>query len=192
MIVREGAKLPGDPAEWPLRATGFIDVPQNVSFERLRGYDIAVNYQLSTRRGDVTGSLATSRTQRQEFRVTATSPVDAFPPAPMLLNGSLFWTRGPLGAGTVFTYAAPHAQFLPSRTRWDVQGSYDFSQRADAGVDSASWWRRTLAGTRVDLTIFNVLNDEPPLFFGNPFRQPDNSVIDSRMLRYALKVTAKF
>jgi outer membrane receptor protein involved in Fe transport len=193
LIIRADENLPGDPADWLPPAIGYIDIPQNVSFERLQGYDVSVNYQLSTRRGDVTGRVTASETRRQEFRSTPLSPVNAFPPSPMRLNGSLFWTRGPFGAGTVFTYAAPNAPFLPSsRTRWDVQGSYDFSRRADAGAGDATWWRRTLDGTRIDLTIFNVLNDEPPLFAGNPFRQPDNSVIDSRMLRFALKATAKF
>jgi outer membrane receptor protein involved in Fe transport len=194
--VIRGPKLPGDPAEWSGPVTGFISTPVNISVDHRTGYDLGMKYHLSTRWGDWTAQTNASKVKRQAFRFTPSEPTFESPPEPLRLSGSMFWNRGPLGAGTMWTYqAVTNISFFtgpasPATTRWDLQGSYDFAERAAMGGDS--WWSRTLAGTRVSLTIFNLFNDEPPIFAANDFRQPDNSVLDSRKRRLALSVTAKF
>jgi outer membrane receptor protein involved in Fe transport len=186
-----------DPPEWLGPVLGYTEQPVNIALSRTSGYDFGLRYRWPTRWGEWSAQANASKTKRREFRTAPTQPLLVFPPSPIQLVGSVFLKRGALGLGVTGSYKdALEESFdvepiAPSAIRWDMQVSYDFAESAWAGAHGRSWWGSALGNTRMNLTIFNAFDVMPPLY-ANSFRQPDNSVVDSRMRRYSLSLTRSF
>jgi hypothetical protein len=73
--------------------------------------------------------------------------------------------------------------------RWDAQFNYDFAKAGWVKNRESGWVRRTLGDTKLSLTLYNVLNTRPP--FDDLF-MPDNTVLDSRLRRFALSLRRTF
>jgi outer membrane receptor protein involved in Fe transport len=200
--VMRGDNLPGDESEWPGPVVGYEDVAFNIAVYRLSGYDVGIKYQYSNGFGDWAIQATASKTLRNELQAAPglppTTASATYVDQPLQVRGSLFWTRGGFRTGVLYAFrdeswwtSPPDATepVVPSAIRWDWQGSYDFAQRGWNG-SSAGWWRRALADTRINLTIFNVFNVEPPL--RSDYFLPDNSVVDSRLRRYSIGISRSF
>jgi hypothetical protein len=113
---------------------------------------------------------------------------------PVQINGNAFLYRRAYGFGVLSSYRAANRSatdraVTPAAIRWDAQFNYDFAKTTWLKDRRASWAGRLLGDTKLSLTIFNVFNTEPPLdysFF------PDNTVLDSRLRRYALSLRRQF
>ncbi len=194
--VMRGANLPGDPAGWSGPVIGYQDIAYNIAVHRISGYDVGMKYRRDAEVGAWTFNAVASKVTRNESRAAphvATSGNSVTFNLPLQANGSLFWERGALDTGILFSYRARSfgsrstGPLIPSATRWDWQISYDFPDVAAGG----GWWGAVLSDTRIGLTIFNVLDTHPPLRAGS-FRLPDNTVLDSRLRRYAINFTRRF
>ncbi len=196
--VTRGDNLPGDQPGWPGPVIGYDSVAFNIAVNRIAGYDIGAVYHRSGGWGNWTVQATASKTTRNESRAAPTQPVTELPTfnLPVQITGSVFWERGALSLGALCAYreasigSAATGPSIPSATRWDWQGNYDFGRSGWSAMQGSAWWGRVLADTRVHLTIFNVFDEVPPL--RNTSFMPDNSVVDSRLRRYAVSVTRKF
>lgn len=194
--VQRGPRLPGDPPGWPGPVISYDDSPINIAFERVSGYDAALKYSAATVYGDFTFNAAVSRTTRREVRSTPnTAPTILSTPdtLPLQSSGSAFWTTGPWDIGVLYTYRADYRLSTtfsptPSALRWDTQMSYAFS-RAPWLSSQNRWLARILRDTRLGVTIFNVFDTVPPF---SSSTLPDNTVLDSRLRRYAISLTKQF
>ncbi|MBP7482364.1 MAG: TonB-dependent receptor [Lacunisphaera sp.] len=195
--VTRGANLPTDQPGWagPVTSVDLRNV--NVSFSRVTGYDISAKYDATTPWGDVMVNVAGTKYTRNEFVTTPTSgPVPTFnlDSLPVQVSGSAFLARGAWGTGVLGSYRASGRLFTtiaatPSAIRWDWQFNYDFDKAPWAKARRDHWYGKALKGTKVSLTIFNVLDTDPPLD-GNAL--PDNTVVDARLRRYALSFRKAF
>jgi iron complex outermembrane recepter protein len=196
-VVR-GPRGPSEPAHWAGPVIGYEDKAMNIAYERLTGWDATVKYSVVTAVGEITAQSTASRITRRDVRTaphlppTTASTGDTYP---LQSAGSLFLTRGKYDVGLMYAYRAkfrpsnlPTSRYTPSALRWDCQFSYSFAELSTDGP-RATWWRRALDDVKVSVTIFNVLNDMPPL---GPSTLPDNSVVDSRMRRYAVNLVKRF
>jgi outer membrane receptor protein involved in Fe transport len=202
--VTRGPNLPGDQPGWPGRVTSFLNIPDNVGETQIAGYDVSLDYYRPTASwGTWTMKATLSQIRLNEVRASPDLPPQpsSLPSnLPAQINGSIFWEHGAFRTGTLCTYReetfaelAPDGTvfgpFIPSAIRWDWQGSYDFS-RSNWAALNGSRWGRLLDNTRINLTVFNVLDKDPPLFELNTF--PDTTVIDARLRRYAISVIKNF
>lgn len=195
--ITRGANLPTDQAGWLGPVTASDLRPINVAFSQITGYDIGVKYDRRLTWGDVQAALTGTKYTRNVFIPTpggTPSPTVNTDSLPVQVNGNLFFTRDAWGAGVLATYRAANRvsadrAVTPSAIRWDAQFNYDFTKAAWMRGRDRGWVRALLADTKLSLTVFNVLDREPPfddLFF------PDNTVLDSRLRRYALSLRRDF
>lgn len=195
--VNRGARLPSDPAGWPGPVTSYRDVSVNIAFERISGWDVAAKYNVVTTFGEISLNLAASRVNEREVRSAPHLPPTIQSTAdnlPMQASGSVFWNKGPYDVGVLFSHRDEFrllttvTAHTPAATRWDFQVSYDLSQAR--WLNRERWWGRALDETRLRVTIFNVADDMPPFYPGTAL--PDNTILDSRLRRYAVSLTKKF
>jgi hypothetical protein len=115
-----------------------------------------------------------------------------------MISGSAFIQNGPWGTGLLATYRARSKPLIttlfvvtdtPSAIRWDWQGNYDFEKAGWFKARRATWFGWALRDTKLSVTIFNVLNTRPPFDYNY---LPDNTVVDSRLRRYALSLRRQF
>jgi iron complex outermembrane receptor protein len=197
--VIRGPNLPGDQPGWAGPVTGYNDLPQNIATQRIAGYDLGVKYNRASSWGEVAVTATASRTTKNEIHSvpylppTITSTPDALP---LQIVSSAFLTRGSWETGVIFSHRArnrtntlPTTYFTPAVQRWDWQGSYNFGKARDTSDDHRSARDWVFADLRLSVTIFNVLNTRPPMAFTG---LPDNTLVDSRLRRYALNLTKSF
>jgi hypothetical protein len=113
----------------------------------------------------------------------------------MRMSGSAFLRRGAWSYGTTMSYQAPYrlstsatAFPYPSLVIWNPQVAYDFSRNPGFSEKATDWWCRWLAGTRVSVTVPNVLNAEPSTTDVYAGRY---GVYDARLRRYVLNFSKK-
>jgi iron complex outermembrane receptor protein len=196
--VTRGPKLPTDPGSWlgPVTAVDIRAI--NVSLSRVTGYDVGARYNDRTPMGDLQVSLVGTTYTRNEFApftgATTAATVNT-ESLPLQISGSAFLTQGPWGVGALASYRAHSRPFItataktPSAIRWDWQGNYDFEKAEWFKSRRDTWLGWALRDTKVSLTIFNVFDVEPPFDFNY---LPDNTLVDSRLRRYALSVRRSF
>jgi len=194
--LTRGANLGTDQPGWagPVIAADLRAI--NVALSQISGYDINTKYERNFARGFLQASVGMTK---YTTNVSIPTPGGAPSPSvntdslPVQFSGNVFFYREAWGLGSLVTYraenrATPTEAFTPSAIRWDLQYNYDFAKSAGAGLRQ-NWLQPILADTRLSLTIYNVFNARPPftdVFF------PDNTVLDSRMRRYALSLRRSF
>lgn len=194
--LTRGPNLPTDQAGWAGPVIAADLRPINVAYSQTTGFDIGVNYDRRFGFGDVQAAVSGTKYTKNVFVPTPGGPASPSintDSLPVQINGSAFFHRRAFGGGVFVTYRAANRANIdrvatPSAIRWDAQVSYDLAKAAWA-KDQTGWMRRALADTKLSLTVFNVLNTRPP--FDDLF-MPDNTVLDSRMRRYALSLRRTF
>jgi iron complex outermembrane receptor protein len=195
--VTRGPNLPTDQPGWAGPITGVDLRVVNVAYSRTTGYDLGVKFDRTTPWGDVFVNLVGTKYSRNEFvpapggAPTATINTDSLP---VQVNGAAFLTRGAWSTGVLASYRASNraSTFVtatPSAIRWDWQAGYDFDKSGWFKARRDRWYGRALQGTKVSLTVFNVLNTEPPL---DNLYLPDNTVLDARLRRYGISFRKAF
>jgi len=195
--ITRGANLPTDQPGWagPVTAADLRAI--NVAFSQITGYDVGVKYDRRTPWGDAQVGLTGSKYTRNSLVPTPGGPASVLvntDSLPVQINGNAFLYRRAYGFGVLASYRAANRSatdraVTPAAIRWDAQFNYDFAKAPWLKDRRASWAGRLLGDTKLSLTIFNVFNTEPPLdysFF------PDNTVLDSRLRRYALSLRRQF
>jgi outer membrane receptor protein involved in Fe transport len=199
LFVR-GPRLPTDPPGWPGPLGPVLTYDGrsvNVSTNRITGWDAGLKYFRPTRLGDFSLGYNASRTYRNESR-----PRPGAPPAttavkeafPLKMSGSLFWKKGWLESTALMSYKAPFKRtlterFTPSAIRWDWRAGVDFAKTAWANREPNRRWARWLADSRVNLSIFNVLDTDPPMSSAG---LPEASLLDARGRRYSITFSKSF
>ncbi|MBK8857352.1 MAG: TonB-dependent receptor [Opitutaceae bacterium] len=195
--ISRGAKLPTDQAAWLGPVTAADLRPINVAYSQITGYDIGLKYDRRLAGFDLQAGLTGTKYTRNVFIPTpggVPSPTVNTDSLPVQVNGNLFVARAAWGAGVLATYRAANRvsadrAVTPSAIRWDCQLNYDFAKAAWVKQRDSGLVGHALRDTKLSLTIFNVLNTQPPfddLFF------PDNTVLDSRLRRFALSLSRTF
>ncbi|MDR1010769.1 MAG: TonB-dependent receptor [Opitutaceae bacterium] len=176
----------------PGKIIGIDTSSINLAKEKLHGSDYRVSYQRSfANAGAFFFSFAYARLSNGTTKAMPSSP-NAIVIRPNRSSASLFWTRGPLGAGVSVNYqsAAPKytgAVFNYSAyTEVNPQISYDFAR--DSHFKGAPGWRRILDKTKVSLTVINALKKAPSDFDA----ANSNYVGDPRLQRYIVTLTKAF
>ena len=174
--------------------TGFDTSNINLASQKARGLDYQASYQ---RRFDL-GFVRMAAGYTDPYPIVTQStpvavPTSTFGHYPRRFSGSLFWSREAWNAGVSMSYQARFyingltSTYYPSLILWNPQVSYNFAKNPDFGEKSGAWWARALAGSKLSVTIPNVLNHEPTLnevAFGRV-------VVDPRLRRYVLSFTKK-
>lgn len=128
-----------------------------------------------------------------EQATPAATPSSAFGHQPSRFTGSAFWGRGAWEAGVSMNrQAAYYVNGLsgvpyPAYTTWNPQVSYNFAHNARFAPNAATWWERTLSGSKVTVTIINALNQDADIINGLP-----RYAGDPRLRRYILTFAKKF
>jgi len=199
--ITRGPNLPSDPAGWAGRVTALDARPVNVAYSRVSGHDIGVRYNRRLNWGEVSASVVLSNyTRNESYGVSGgTIQTNVSPELlPTMLSGNLFVRDGAWSTGVLASYRSSSKPLLttafvvtdtPSAIRWDWQGSYDFSKAAWLKNERHAGLRRALEDTKIGLTIFNVFNTRPPFNYNYI---PDNTILDSRLRRYAISVRREF
>ncbi|MDB6113477.1 MAG: hypothetical protein JWQ62_422, partial [Lacunisphaera sp.] len=137
--------------------------------------------------------------------IPTAASVDTLFQFPTRFTWQTYWNKGPYGVGVngfyqahryrnaahTFTVAQGTPYQFNSAIEWNLQLAYDFGWRAsqaNAEAGDHAWNKRLLANTKLSLTVFNVLNREPPAVQG----EAGFAVTDPRMARYALTLRKSF
>jgi iron complex outermembrane receptor protein len=195
--ITRGAKLPTDPAGWAGVVTAADMRAINVGFSQTTGYDLGVKYDRRLDWASVQSSLTGTKYTRNAFVPApggAPSPTVNTDSLPVQISGNAFVFRHAWGAGVLASYRAanrPSADraVTPAAIRWDAQFNYDFAKSAWVRNAAAGGMRRVLGDTKLSVTIYNALNTQPPL---DDLFMPDNTVLDSRLRRYAVSLRRTF
>ncbi|MDB6127999.1 MAG: hypothetical protein JWM35_1895 [Verrucomicrobia bacterium] len=204
--LTRGPNLPGDPPGMPGPIIGFDTRPTNIAAVKFQSTDYQLSYHRGTAFGEFDVRAAMTVYRKFESKALPTStPVDTLFNFPTRLTWQTYWNKGPYGAGVsgfyqekryrnaahTFVASAGTDLLFPSAVEWDIQLAYDFGwrpHRADAEASDRSWDRGLLANTKLSLTVFDVLNREPP----HPQANSGFGVTDPRMARYALTLRKSF
>lgn len=195
--ITRGANLPTDQAGWAGVVTAADLRAINVGYSQTTGYDIGVKYDRRLDWGDLQAGVTGTKYTRNIFIPTpggVRSPTVNTDSLPVQISGNAFLYRQSWGVGALATYRAanrPSADraVTPSAIRWDAQFNYDFGKSALMKNRESGWVRHALGGTQLSLTLYNVFNARPP--FDDLF-MPDNTVLDSRLRRYAISLRKQF
>jgi outer membrane receptor protein involved in Fe transport len=195
--ITRGANLPTDQSGWAGPVTASDLRPINVGYNQITGYDLGLKLDRRTPVGDVLVSLTGSKYTKNISIPTPgglPSPTVNTDSLPVQVAGNAFLFRGAWGVGALATYRAsnrPSADRAAtgSAIRWDSQVNYDFGKSSWVKSSGSRWLRRAFADTKLSLTVYNVFNTQPP--FDDLF-MPDNTVLDSRLRRYALSLRRTF
>jgi len=194
--IARGPNLATDPAGWAGPVTSSDLRPINVSDSQITGYDIGLRFERRMAWGETQASLSGTKYTKNVLVPTPGGPASTAvntDSLPVQVNGNAFLFRNAWGAGVLATYRAANRAttsraVTPSAIRWDLQFNYDFAKASWLNSRN-DWLRKVLANNKLSLTVFNVLNREPPLdysFF------PDNTVLDSRLRRFGLSLRKQF
>jgi outer membrane receptor protein involved in Fe transport len=197
-MVGRGANLPSDQPGWAGPVIFWDNRNVNIAEQRISGFDLAIAYRKTTNIGTVTLNGVMSKVTRNEQRVTpraalsTSSTIDALP---FQLSSSLFFETHGFELGVFSIYRARFrtsttaVAFTPSAIRWDLQASYQFGKKRGP-TNMPDFVACIFSNTRISATVFNFLDTQPPF---SPTRAvPDNSVLDSRLRRYALNISKDF
>jgi iron complex outermembrane receptor protein len=201
-LITRGPNLPGDQPGWPGPITGLRALPVNVSVARTAGYNFGATWTTSTPFGDLSLKSSGERILVSEQRLTPTSAPLASANKkfnPLRVVSNVFWSRGAWEAGVTNIHstgtwadsqntALVPSGYSPDSNRWDVNASYDFA-KGGAFREGQSWWRRLMDKSKVNITIINALNTEPPLDV-NGFLV--TNTIDPRLRRYVIDFSTRF
>jgi len=195
--ITRGANLPTDPAGWAGVVTATDLRPINVGLSQITGFDIGARYDRRTVWGDVQAGITGTKYSRNVFVPTpggTPSPTVNTDSLPVQVSGNAFFFRQAWGAGVLTTYRAANRAsadraVTPSAIRWDAQFNYDFAKAGWRKSREDGWLGKALADTKLSLTIYNMFNRRPP--FDDLF-MPDNTVLDSRLRRYAISLGKQF
>jgi len=184
-----------------------LDVrPVNIAFVRIKSTDYQLNYHRSTVVGDFdVRAAATVYRQYLSKAVPTAAYVDTLYQFPTRFTWQTYWNKGPYGAGVsgfyqahryrnaahTFTAAQQTPYLFDSAIELILQLAYDVGWRpdkADGEAGDRSWNKRLLANTKLSLSVFDVLNREPPHIEGSA----GFAVTDPRMARYALTLKKSF
>jgi iron complex outermembrane receptor protein len=136
---------------------------QNLSVERVRGVDFEASYSLEGAGGDWLFQLASTYLLDFADYITSRAPANdvlstAYHPVDLRARGSTTWSNGPWGITASINYTDGYEnrtvapiEPVSSWTTADLQIAYRTSQQ--------SGW---LSGTRVALTVLNLLDKRPP------------------------------
>ncbi len=168
-LFTRGPNLPGDQPGWPGPIISYDNRPVNISVNRISGWDAGLKYLRPTPWGELLLTGNVSRAYRNENRPRPGAPpaANAVPESlPLRTSGSLFWNRQGIETGALLSYRdkfkrSRTERFTPSAIRWDWRIGYDFSQSKWARPEASRWWQRAFAHSRLSLTIYNILADEP-------------------------------
>lgn len=194
--ITRGTNLPTDPAGWAGVVTAADLRPINVAYSQTAGYDIGLNYNRAFDFGRIdVGGYATDYTKNVAIPMPGgtPSPTVTTDTLPLQWNAHAFFYRNAWGVGTFVTYRGewreePTQLWTGSATRWDVQFNYDFD-KASWLAGKKNWVSKALADTKLSLTVYNVFDKVPPF---NYLYFPDNSILDSRLRRYAVTLRREF
>ncbi len=160
-----------------------------VNFARIdtTGYDARITWRVPTSHGEFTLEGAGSKviTYHQQSAPTA-APVNLGPQRPIRAIGSLFWAHRGWEAGVTWRYIdkfMASGRLISSSAEWDLQLSREF--KGDSTQRSV--WSKVKRDLRVSLSVFNVLDAEPP-FANTPV---GFTATDPRMARYVIAVRKK-
>jgi len=196
-LFTRGPRLATDPTGWLGPIISYDNRAVNVSVNRITGWDAGMKYLRPSPWGEWLLQGNVSRAYRNENRPRPGAPpaTNAVPESiPLRASGSLFWNRNVFDAGALFSYRDNFKRSLterltPSSIRWDARVGYDFSRTRWASPTADRWWRRALAESKVSLTVYNVLDVEPPM---NSAGLPDSSIVDALGARYVVSITKSF
>jgi iron complex outermembrane recepter protein len=192
--LTRGPKLPTDPANWLGPITAIDTRAFNIAELHIRSIDYQVNYSRNTPWGSVDLRGALTDYHEWETRGLPGAPaVSTLHSFPTRLTWQTYWTKGPWGAGVNGFYqekqyatAAQTTVRWHSAIEWNVQAAYDFGYGSRFASDSG--WGRFLDNTKLSVTVFNVLDREPPHIQG----LAGFAVTDPRMARYAISLRKSF
>jgi outer membrane receptor protein involved in Fe transport len=195
--ITRGTNLPTDQPGWAGVVTAADMRPINVGYNQITGYDIGLKYDRRLGWGEVQAAVTGTKYTKNVFVPTpggAPSPTVNTDSLPVQISGNAFLFHREWGVGVLTTYRAanrPAADraVTPAAIRWDVQFNYDFAKAAWVKSRDSAWVRRALGDTKLSLTLYNVFNRRPP--FDDLF-MPDNTVLDSRLRRFALSLRRTF
>ena len=195
--ITRGANLSSDPAGWAGVVTAADLRPINVGYSQTRGFDIGVKYSKRLVIGEIQTSFSGTNYNRNVFIPTPgslPSPTVNTDSLPVQINGNAFFSRNAWGVGVLSTYRAKNRLstdriFTGSAIRWDAQFNYDFTKSVWLKNYDSRFVKYLLGDSKLSLTVYNVFNKVPP--FDDLF-MPDNTVLDSRLSRYAISLRRSF
>lgn len=195
--VTRGANLPTDPTGWAGVPTKIDTRTANIAKLEVEAIDYQISYRRATRWGSFDASLAMTDYIKYLARsVPTATPTNSIFQYPTRVTWQTHWTKGPYGFGVSGFYQEKQYRTITRTTlrwdsaiEWNTQVSYDFDRRRAAAERSDTPVKRwLLAGTKLSLTINNVLDREPPHAQG----QAGFGVTDPRMARYILSLRKSF
>lgn len=173
--------------------TAFDNSTINQASVKTKGVDYRLSYNRHTGFGDFLVSAALSDESPQVSRATPSSALSVWK-QPKRATGSAFWMMGPWGGGVSVNYQSSFPSYSTDPTpyssyiEWNPQVSYDFGATHVGHSQSAPWWSRVFADSKLSVTVVNVFNKEPT--------QADvingTYAMDPRLRRYIVTVTKKF
>lgn len=167
----------------------------NLSWVKTKGWDYRVSYNRTFDFGLLSVNVAQSDPDITWTKSTpASAPSNSYGFQPKRTSASAFLSRGPWSGGVSVNHQAKYYNGsltsvpYPSVIEWNPQVSYDFGANSRFSRGSEEWWARSLAGTRLSVTIVNVFNREPTV------NEAANSriIMDPRLRRYVVSATKKF
>lgn len=197
LFIREAATAADVAAGRPGRILEIDNRSINIAQFNTAGYDYSVRYN---RRSDVWGDLAlrasvTETVKYESITRPGLAPLTTQSPLsrPLRGTGSIDWTRRGLGLGATATYQEGFRTSVtaattqtPSTILWNARFSYDFDK---AGPRLPyRWLNRAVKGVRLNLSILNVFDLEPPLTLtGSP-----SGAVSALGRRYTIAVRKAF
>lgn len=199
-LFQRQPNLPTDPPGWPGPFGPVLTYDGrsvNVSTNDIAGWDAGLRYFRPTPWGEFTLTYNASKTttNRAFARPGAPQATNSVPQAlPLKMSGALYWKTGAYETGAIMSYRARFKRTLterltPSAIRWDWRGSVDFSDFAWARPNSDRMIGRWLSNTKLSVTIFNVLDTDPPIGSAGI---PESSLLDALGRRFSVSVTKSF
>lgn len=182
-------RLPGTTNE-----IGWDSSNINLAGVRTKGWDFRASYNRTFDFGTLSVTAAYSDPELTFTKATpAATPSGTFGHQPRKVSGSAFWGKGAWDAGVAVNYQAAWYQSGPSQPPYpdyleiNPQFSYNFGHSGNLARDDAKWWERALSGSKVTVTVVNLLNEDAEVIAGSP-----RFAGDPRLRRYILSLNKKF
>jgi len=169
----------------------------NIAQFNTAGYDYSLRYDRRFERwGDYSLRANVTRTTRYEsITRPGLAPVSSQSPLSRPLRGTagLDWSKWGLGLGATAVYQEGFRTFVtsattqtPSTILWNLRASYNFDQ--GTLVRFSGRWQRAFAGVRLNASLLNAWDLEPPLTSTGA----TTGAVDSRGRRYTLTLRKAF
>jgi outer membrane receptor protein involved in Fe transport len=206
--VTRGPNLPTDPAGWAGPVTFLDRTNANIARSKIEAYDLQLDYRIDlAERGSLELQLMATRLDNLETQLVPTAPVvqnagvvpfpnSASLPLKLKANLGVTWTRERWTAGWLGNYFDSYLVANPalssSAALFLSQGSRTVdSQMYHDLFASYRFGASFLQGTEVQLTVRNVLNEEPPLDVSNTLGLY-SYLGDPRLASYSLSIRHAF